>query len=64
MRFHLNRHHIAGVILSMVMRHILYSKYEVESAGDFQEEVSDHTVCTTLCDAFAIDGLICKESLY
>jgi hypothetical protein len=53
-----------GVILTMLMRHILFSKYEVESAHNYEEEINDHTVCTTLCDAFAIDGLICKDSLY
>jgi hypothetical protein len=26
--------------------------------------VNDHTVCTTLCDAFAIDGLLCRDNLY
>jgi hypothetical protein len=53
-----------GVILTILMRHILLSKYEVESARNYEEEINDHTVCTTLCDAFAIDGLICKDNLY
>lgn len=40
------------------------SKYEIESARHYDEEINDHTVCTTLCDAFAIDGLLCKDNLY
>ncbi len=63
-RYYLNLHHVISVVLAMVMRYVLFQNYEVQSAGDFQEEVSDHTVCTTLCDAFAIDGLICKDNLY
>lgn len=63
-KYHLNKHKSIGIIFTILMRYILLSKYDIESARDFNEEVNDHTVCTTLCDAFAIDGLLCKDNLY
>lgn len=46
------------------MRNVLYSNYEIGSAQNYEEEINDHTLCTTLCDAFAIDGLKCRDNLY
>ena len=61
---HLNSSKISGVLLSILMRNILLNNYEISSAKNYQQQLNDHTVCTTLCDAFAIDGLICRDNLY
>ena len=54
----------ADVLLVVLMRYILYSKYGVEDALHYEVELNDHTVCTTLCDAFAVDGLLCKSNVF
>lgn len=52
------------ILFSILMRHILCSRYEIESARDYHSILHEHTICTALCDAFAIDGLICKDQFY